>query len=207
MVTWNDGGDVVVTGSDALTKPGGSQFSVSGGNGPYTWSVSGTGVTVTQEGYLELTGSACGVYTITCTDCTGRSSSVTGRVTNNGSWTQTETYSFSIELGSCDTSPYYCGGWRYGGWGQYYSGTQYSGHYKRNWSYYDGVQYNSLSDVNNCTDKLLGCCVGPSYSAISAAAGVTAHIRSGHPYNCGLFGWCADIDNVPYSMTVYEWTC
>jgi hypothetical protein len=86
MVTWNDGGDVVVTGSDALTKPGGSQFAVSGGNGPYSWSVSGTGVTISQAGYLTLGELACGTYTITCTDCAGKSGIIIGRVSNSGSW-------------------------------------------------------------------------------------------------------------------------
>jgi hypothetical protein len=87
MVTWFDGGDPVISGSEALTKPGGSQFTVAGGNGPYVWSIAGTGVTIDQNGYVTMGNNACGSFFVTCTDCTGRSNAHVGtRVTNNGTW-------------------------------------------------------------------------------------------------------------------------
>jgi hypothetical protein len=105
MPTWVDGGDPVVTGTDAMTTPGGYQFAVAGGNGPYTWSISGTGASIDQTGYVSLSG-ACGSFFVTCTDCTGRSAVHGGtRITNSGTW---------ILIGSCGIggsstiTPFYC---------------------------------------------------------------------------------------------------
>jgi hypothetical protein len=105
MPTWLDGGDPVVTGTDAMTTPGGYQFAVAGGNGPYTWTISGTGASIDQDGYVSLSG-ACGSFFVTCTDCTGRSVQHAGtRVTNNGTWSSLGTCGIG---GSSITVPFYC---------------------------------------------------------------------------------------------------
>lgn len=77
---------VTVGGSDAVTKPGGYQYYASGGFQPYTFTVSGTGATITSSGYLTLSDDACGALTITVTDKCGVSDSMTVRVSNAGSW-------------------------------------------------------------------------------------------------------------------------
>lgn len=125
MPTWVDGGDPVISGSDALTKPGGSQFTVSGGNGPYVWSISGTGVTINSStGYVTMGDGACGSFFVTCTDCKGRVYNHAGtRVTNNGHFEHissdwdcavfgfgSETYSFLACPPYADTTCYFSTG-------------------------------------------------------------------------------------------------
>ena len=75
-----------VSGSDTVTAPGGYSYSASGGLAPYTWSVTGTGASVDQNGFVTLAGDACGAYTVTCTDACGSSASVSVRISNCGSW-------------------------------------------------------------------------------------------------------------------------
>ncbi|MFA5706163.1 MAG: hypothetical protein WDA41_07395 [Candidatus Neomarinimicrobiota bacterium] len=82
---------LVLTGSDAVTSPGGYQYTVSGGVTPYAWSVSGVGASIDENGYVSLDESACGAYTVTVTDRCGGSASLTARVTNHGQWYQQPT--------------------------------------------------------------------------------------------------------------------
>jgi len=78
--------DLVVSGSDAVTKPGGYQYTASGGFRPYTWEVSGTGATIDDDGYVTLADGACGSFTVTVQDACGMSTDMTARITNNGQW-------------------------------------------------------------------------------------------------------------------------
>lgn len=78
--------DLTISGSDAVTRPGGYQYSASGGLQPYTWNVSGTGASIDDSGFLTLDESACGSFTVTVTDSCGMSASIDARVTNAGSW-------------------------------------------------------------------------------------------------------------------------
>lgn len=77
---------VTIGGSDAVTKPGGYQYYAGGGFAPYTFSVSGTGATITSDGYLTLSDDACGSAVVTVTDKCGVSDSKAVRITNAGKW-------------------------------------------------------------------------------------------------------------------------
>ena len=78
---------------ETIERNGSAAIVVIGNNGPYTWSVSGTGFTLETENgptgptnVLYADGSACGAATITVTGCGGLS--VTGyvRCTANSAW-------------------------------------------------------------------------------------------------------------------------
>jgi len=164
MVTWADGGDPVVTGTEAMTTPGGYQFAVTGGNGPYTWSISGTGASIDQNGYVTLSG-ACGSFFVTCTDCTGRSFQHAGtRVTNNGSWTAGNQYFWcgngntTQEVISCriPCSQYYAlSGYDYGN----HTEERYSGIYwiSLTWTTTVGYRYAYCAPCPECS---------PSYGSV-----------------------------------------
>jgi hypothetical protein len=64
--------------AETIARNGSANLLVIGNNGPYTWSVSGTGFTLETEGQptsptntLYADGSACGAATITVTGCSG----------------------------------------------------------------------------------------------------------------------------------------
>lgn len=81
--------NTAITGPDTAIAPGGYQYSASGGTSPYTFSVSGSGATVSSTGItgiVTLSGAACGAYTVTVTDACGSTASVSARITNNGRW-------------------------------------------------------------------------------------------------------------------------
>jgi hypothetical protein len=80
---------VVVSGSDAVTSSSSTQYTASGGIGPYTWSVSGTGATIDETGLVTLDETACGGFTVTATDTCGVSDTQDARVTDNGHWVTT----------------------------------------------------------------------------------------------------------------------
>jgi hypothetical protein len=61
-------------GIDICGECGTYQFSVSGGDPPYTWSISGGNATIDQNGLVTVTGS--GDFTVTCTDGTGQTTSM-----------------------------------------------------------------------------------------------------------------------------------
>lgn len=63
-----------------LAKPGGYQYYASGGFKPYTWTVSGTGATINNSGYMTLSDDACGTVTVTATDACGVSDSYSNRI-------------------------------------------------------------------------------------------------------------------------------
>jgi len=98
-----DATEVAISGSDAITKPGGYQYGVSGGVGPYTWSVGGTGATIDDAGYVTLSDEACGSIYITVTDKCGVSDNMAARVTNNGHW-EAETPNQGCVGGICNHS-------------------------------------------------------------------------------------------------------
>lgn len=75
-----------VSGSDAVTKPGQYHYSASGAVGEINWSVSGTGVTVDQNGNVSLAQNACGSFTVSARDECGQVGSKTARITNAGRW-------------------------------------------------------------------------------------------------------------------------
>lgn len=90
--------ELTLTGSETATKPGGYQFTAEGGFSPYTWSVSGTGVTVDDTGYVTLDGNACGSFTVTVTDGCGKTASMDVRITNAGQW---------VQITNCQRSPFW----------------------------------------------------------------------------------------------------
>jgi len=75
-----------VSGSDAVTKPGQYHYSASGAVGEINWSVSGTGVTIDQNGNVSLAQNACGSFTVSARDKCGQVGSKTARITNAGQW-------------------------------------------------------------------------------------------------------------------------
>jgi hypothetical protein len=77
---------VVVSGSDAITSSSSTQYTASGGIGPYTWDVSGEGATIDETGRVTLGEDACGGFTVTATDTCGTSDSLSARVTDRGMW-------------------------------------------------------------------------------------------------------------------------
>jgi hypothetical protein len=67
-----------VNSAETIARNGSAAIVVIGNNGPYTWSVSGTGFTLETEGQptgqtntLHADGTACGSATITVTGCSG----------------------------------------------------------------------------------------------------------------------------------------
>lgn len=78
--------DLAISGSDAVTAPGGYQYTASGGLQPHTWEVSGTGASIDDSGYLTLAANACGSFTVTVRDSCGATAEFIGRVTNHGQW-------------------------------------------------------------------------------------------------------------------------
>lgn len=120
MATWTDpGSSPVVSGSDAVTKPGTSAYSATGGAGGNTWSVVGTGCSIDQDGNLTLGDTACGMSIITCEDCCGNSDSMEIRVTNGGSYGSVADTAFSISDGNCPPGLGCPGYWWYGSWTSY----------------------------------------------------------------------------------------
>jgi hypothetical protein len=82
---------ITLSGSETVTKPGGYQYTAEGGGFQLTWTISGTGATINQSGYVTLSSEACGSYTVTVTDECGYNDSMGVRITNAGSWVQTGT--------------------------------------------------------------------------------------------------------------------
>lgn len=81
--------EVTLSGSEAVTRPGGYQYTAEGGFEPYTWQISGTGAGIDDTGYVTLNAGACGSFTVTVTDGCGQSASMDARVTNAGNWVRT----------------------------------------------------------------------------------------------------------------------
>lgn len=92
-----------LSGSDAVTKPGGYQYAMVDPVGPVEWSVSGTGASIDQTGYVTLEASACGAITVTGIDACGREASADVRVTNAGQWVL-----IGSESAPCTPSVVYC---------------------------------------------------------------------------------------------------
>jgi len=76
-----------VDGSDEILKNDSKQYTLINKNGAVTWSVSGTGATITQTGLLT-TINACGVIVVTATDSCCGVFNKSVRVTDGGYWTQ-----------------------------------------------------------------------------------------------------------------------
>jgi len=76
-----------IYGPSEVTKPGGFQYSVTGGRSPFVWGVSGTGVSINQNGFVTLGEDACGSITVTVTDACANWKQYTSRITNAGQWT------------------------------------------------------------------------------------------------------------------------
>ncbi len=93
-----------ISGPTTVTKPGGYQYTGSEGVLPYVWSVSGTGVTISQTGYVTLGGDACGAYTVTLLDQCGDTAELTARITNDGGWTLEEYNQPCTVSGSCGST-------------------------------------------------------------------------------------------------------
>jgi len=91
-------GALALSGSDAVTSPGGYQYGASGGLGPYQWAVAGTGAVIDQTGYVTLSEEACGSFSVTVQDRCGQVKSMSARVTNNGAW---------VSVTECDGVPAY----------------------------------------------------------------------------------------------------
>jgi len=79
---------IVLSGAEEVTSPGGYQYSTSGGSGPYTWEVTGTGASIDTSGYVTLTEGACGTFIVTVTDRCGNTDSLFPLITNNGAWVE-----------------------------------------------------------------------------------------------------------------------
>jgi len=100
-----------VNSHETIDRNGSAALVVIGNNGPYTWSVSGTGFTLENEGQptgptntLYADGTACGAATITVTGCDG--TQVTGYVRcTTGNWGPWQnicgTFSQGFYLNSC----------------------------------------------------------------------------------------------------------
>jgi hypothetical protein len=93
---------VVVYGSDAVTSNSSIQYTASGGIGPYTWAVSGTGATIDETGLVTLDETACGGITVTATDTCGLFDTQDVRVTDSGHW---------VASGDCLLSWEHCPVW------------------------------------------------------------------------------------------------
>ena len=75
-----------ITGPDTATKPGTYQYSTNL-ESPVSWSVSGTGASIDENGLVTLDDTACGVFTVSAQSQVGEiTCSKDVRVTNNGVW-------------------------------------------------------------------------------------------------------------------------
>ncbi len=104
--------ELILSGSDAVTRPGGYQYVAEGGFQPYTWEITGTGVSIDDSGYVTLDVTACGTFTVTVKDACGSSASMGARVTNAGKWQYKETLLYSVDANGCALSTLW-GGWEY----------------------------------------------------------------------------------------------
>lgn len=88
--------------TDTILKGGSLDFKTTGDCcGNIVWSASGTGASITQDGVLSASGSACGslLVTATCVEC-GTSASQYVRVTDGGQW---------VVIESCTSTGSACG--------------------------------------------------------------------------------------------------
>jgi len=93
-------GSITISGSDTITTSSTSQYSATAcyqnglceSSAGVSWSVSGTGATISNTGLLTTNASACGVLTITanCPQC-GTSDTHEVRVTDAGQWVTLDT--------------------------------------------------------------------------------------------------------------------
>lgn len=85
---WNDDGS-----DDTIDQNGSAAVAVTGNNGPFDWSVSGTGFTISYEktdgrsNTIWADATACGSATVTVTGCDGSSASGSVRCTDDSQWT------------------------------------------------------------------------------------------------------------------------
>ena len=77
-----------ISGANAVSSPGTSLYTATGGVPPYTWSVMGyqtqPGFSIDGDGSLTLTSQASGSYRITLRDACGAVGTLDGRVSNSG---------------------------------------------------------------------------------------------------------------------------
>jgi hypothetical protein len=87
---------ISLLGPEIVPKNGTVQFKASSGCSPYTWTVTGAGVTISQDGTVTLTNS-CGSIKVTVKDSNGKTASYTSRAP--GRWMNT---SATIYGNCCD---------------------------------------------------------------------------------------------------------
>ena len=219
-----------VNSHETIARNGSADLFVTGNNGPFTWSVSGTGFTLEKENeptgptnILYADGSACGAATITVTGCDGEE--VTGYVRcTAGKW---------VYKGTGCVLPGITGTWDPGG---AYIIEAILGKYKQEDSYgtadlYCGLPYTGLSGTGESCDSLTAW-VEENYCSYSQECLVwtpgdqpcaTAGANRGVTVGCGArscrsecydTGWPPPADigmkacRFYYSSTVYyEWVC
>jgi hypothetical protein len=80
------GKEPIISGPDAVVSNSGTQYTAIGGMGKKTWSVTGTGASISDSGYLTLSAAACGGFLVTVTDTCGQSATLRGRISDRGQW-------------------------------------------------------------------------------------------------------------------------
>lgn len=186
-----------VNSAETIDRNGSAALVVIGNNGPFIWSVSGTGFTLENEGQptgptntLYADGLACGAATITVTGCDGKEVKGFVRCTT-GQWGPTQ--DGCVLSGSWDSIS--CGY----GWPHYYCDYEKTGgKYTQSqrvislWTEPVGDQTTCLTPVN-CSDIL-----GPAW-------------ENGGEWMCCAYGDCEHVQNIRILYNLWlnyrEWTC
>lgn len=62
---------ITITGSETISRSSSSSYTATGGSGLVTWSVAGTGASISANGVLTATANACGSFTVTASGSDG----------------------------------------------------------------------------------------------------------------------------------------
>lgn len=99
---------LTISGTETITRNSSAQYTASGCPWDVSWSVSGTGATISSTGLLTVGSTACGTLTViaNCSQC-GTSTTKNVRVTDAGGWAGGRQYDYC----GTDYSVYACPGY------------------------------------------------------------------------------------------------
>jgi hypothetical protein len=175
-------------GSTGVTAPGAYQYTAESQMTPMTWEVSGTGVSVSDDGMVTLAAEACGTFTVTATDSCGKTASLDVRVTNNGQW---------VSEGSTSCAAPSCPGCTTSGDVPAFDCAGYMAYATQ----YVGVKKYSLFFDSACCTRPATC------TGVTCVAGVTTMVTNNDDHSCD--SWCNPGATYIYasSVTTYRWDC